>query len=252
MTVYQKYSECDLLRLAKRVNNTKRSYLLVNPLQGKHIPVDPEAALTMMQALGKTVKENYEGKPLVIGFSETATAIGSAVATEIGDECFYTQTTRELDEDVQSWIFFSEEHSHATEQKLCADGLDWQISHSDYILLVDDEISTGKTILNIVSAIRNSCPSAEHKLFVVASVLNRVDKDHLSAFAEQGISFVFLLHLDTEDYEERVRGLEVQEASFPPLGYSEENGCIIKQLGSPLPRARLPSHQDLSHRDIFS
>ena len=238
MTVYQKYSECDLLRLAKRVNNTKRSYLLVNPLQGKHIPVDPEAALTMMQALGKTVKENYEGKPLVIGFSETATAIGSAVATEIGDECFYTQTTRELDEDVQSWIFFSEEHSHATEQKLCADGLDWQISHSDYILLVDDEISTGKTILNIVSAIRNSCPSAEHKPFVVASVLNRVDKDHLSAFAEQGISFVFLLHLDTEDYEERVRGLEVQEASSPLLGYSGENGCIIKQLGSPLPRAR--------------
>ena len=60
MSDYQKYSECDLLRLAKRVNNTKRSYLLVNPLQGKHIPVDPEAALTMMQALGKTVKENYE------------------------------------------------------------------------------------------------------------------------------------------------------------------------------------------------
>lgn len=238
MSDYQKYSECDLLRLAKRVNNTKRSYLLVNPLQGKHIPVDPEAALTMMRALGKTVKENCEGKPLVIGFSETATAIGAAVAAEIGGECFYTQTTREIDESVQRWIYFSEEHSHATEQKLCADGLDWQISHSDYILLVDDEISTGKTILNIVSAIRNSCPSAEHKPFVVASVLNRVDKDHFADFAKHGISFVFLLHLDTEDYEERVRGLEVQEASFPPLSCSEENGCIIKQLRSPLPSAR--------------
>lgn len=238
MSDYQKYSECDLLRLAKRVNNTKRSYLLVNPLQGKHIPVDPEAALTMMRALGKTVKENCEGKPLVIGFSETATAIGAAVAAEIGGECFYTQTTREIDESVQRWIYFSEEHSHATEQKLCADGLDWQISHSDYILLVDDEISTGKTILNIVSAIRNSCPSAEHKPFVVASVLNRVDKDHFADFAKHGISFVFLLHLDTEDHEERVRGLEVQEASFPPLSCSEENGCFIKQLGSPLPGAR--------------
>ena len=142
MIDYQKYSEGDLLRLAKRVNNKKRSYLLVNPLQGKHIPVDPEAAMTMMQALGKTVKGNYEGRPLIIGFSETATAIGAAVAAEIGDQCFYTQTTREIDEDIQSWIYFSEEHSHATEQKLCADGLDQQISHSDYILLVDDEIST--------------------------------------------------------------------------------------------------------------
>ena len=238
MIDYQKYSEGDLLRLAKRVNNKKRSYLLVNPLQGKHIPVDPEAAMTMMQALGKTVKGNYEGRPLIIGFSETATAIGAAVAAEIGDQCFYTQTTREIDEDIQSWIYFSEEHSHATEQKLCADGLDQQISHSDYILLVDDEISTGKTILNIASAIRTNCPSAEHKPFVVASILNRVDQDHFSDFAEHGISFVYLLHLDTADYEERVRELEVQEASFPPLNGSEESGCIVKQLLSPLPAAR--------------
>lgn len=234
----QEYSERDLLRLAKRVNNTKRSYLLVNPLQGKHIPVDPEAAMTMMQALGKTVKGNCKGSPLIIGFSETATAIGAAVAAEIGDQCFYTQTTREIDEDIQSWIYFSEEHSHATEQKLCADGLDQQISHSDYILLVDDEISTGKTILNIASAIRTNCPSAEHKPFVVASILNRVDQDHLSDFAEHGISFVYLLHLDTADYEKRVRDLEVQEASFTTLNGSEESRCIVKQLLSPLPAAR--------------
>lgn len=232
------YSEYDLLRLAKRVNNTKRSYLLVNPLQGKHIPADPETALTMMRALGKTVKEKREGTPLIIGFAETATAIGAAVAAEIGGECFYTQTTRETDEEVQHWICFSEEHSHAAEQKLCADGLDQRISHSDYILLVDDEISTGKTILNIVSAIRSSCPSAEHKSFVVASIMNRVDKDRVSDFAKHGISFVFLIHLDAEDYEERVRNLAVHEAAFPSVACCEENGFSVKQLQSPLPAVR--------------
>ena len=46
------YTQQDLLRVARRVNNTKRSYLLVNPLQAKHIPVPPSRALEMMGALG--------------------------------------------------------------------------------------------------------------------------------------------------------------------------------------------------------
>ena len=37
------YTAADTLRIAKRYNNPKRSYLLVNPLQAKHIPVSPAA-----------------------------------------------------------------------------------------------------------------------------------------------------------------------------------------------------------------
>ena len=33
------YTEKDLVKIAKRENNTKRNYLVVDPLQGKHIPV---------------------------------------------------------------------------------------------------------------------------------------------------------------------------------------------------------------------
>ena len=209
-----------LMRLAKRVNNPKRSYLLVNPLQGKHIPIPPDEALAMMQALGRTAKEKFVGQPLVIGFSETATAIGAVVAQEISGQCVYLQTTREKDEMVNKWVYFSEEHSHATEQKLCGDYLDERISDSDYVLLVDDEISTGKTILNIVSAIRKACPAAMGKKFVVASLINRVDKEAIKAFDDQGISFVFLLHLGSEDYEEKVRNFTVHEASDP---YTSDN-----------------------------
>lgn len=46
-----KYVENDLVRIAKRENNTKRGYLVVNPLQGKHIPVSPSKALQLFQEL---------------------------------------------------------------------------------------------------------------------------------------------------------------------------------------------------------
>ena len=33
------YVENDLVRIAKRENNIRRKYLVVNPLQGKHVPI---------------------------------------------------------------------------------------------------------------------------------------------------------------------------------------------------------------------
>ena len=80
------YTAADTLRIAKRYNNPKRSYLLVNPLQAKHIPVSPAAALEMMGALGDQVAAKYPEARLVIGFAETATAIGAAVAARLGPD----------------------------------------------------------------------------------------------------------------------------------------------------------------------
>ena len=74
------FTVADTLRLAKRFNNPKRSWLLVNPLQAKHIPVSPGAALAMMRELGERLSRRYPECGLVIGFAETATAIGAAVA----------------------------------------------------------------------------------------------------------------------------------------------------------------------------
>lgn len=238
MCVFTAYNENTLFRLAKRVNNPKRSYLLVNPLQGKHMPAPPKEALAMMQRLGKAVREKHAGSPLVIGFSETATAIGAAVALEISSRCVYLQTTREQDENIVKWVYFSEEHSHATEQKLCGDDLEERIACSDYILLVDDEISTGKTILNIVAAIRKACPAAVGKVFVVASLINRVDKSMLSAFADQGITFEYLLHLSAEDYEEKVKDFEVREAREPQLLSCQGDKPVLSVLSTSIPTAR--------------
>ena len=87
-----KYSENDVLRLAKRHHNTKRTYLLINPLQAKHLPVSPSKSLEMMTCLGKQIARKYPTARLVIGFAETATAIAATVAGCLDPECKYIHT----------------------------------------------------------------------------------------------------------------------------------------------------------------
>ena len=108
------YKKNDLLTIAKRYNNNKRSYLLVNPLQGKHLAVSPAKALSMMESLGEKVKKKYPETKLVIGFAETATAIALKVADTISSECYCINTTREVLPEGEDFIYFSEEHSHAS------------------------------------------------------------------------------------------------------------------------------------------
>ena len=50
------YTEQNLVRIAKRENNPKRNYLVVNRLQGKHIPVAPREAFDMFRALADRVR----------------------------------------------------------------------------------------------------------------------------------------------------------------------------------------------------
>ena len=147
-----KYLQKTLVRIAKRENNTKRNYLVVNPLQGKHVPVSPSKALALFSDLADTIRGKYAGeKLLLIGFAETATAIGAQAAIALGTE--YIQTTREVIPGVE-YLFFSEEHSHATEQKLVKNDIDEAIERVDRIVFVEDEVTTGKTILNIISVMR--------------------------------------------------------------------------------------------------
>ena len=140
------YKKKQLVGIAKRENNTKRKYLVVNRLQGKHIPVSAKEAFRMFSALAAQVRAAYAGeKLLLVGFAETATAIGAAIATEL--DTLYIQTTRE-DVSGAEYLYFSESHSHATEQKLVRNELDGRIEAIDRIVFVEDEVTTGNTILN--------------------------------------------------------------------------------------------------------
>ncbi len=200
------YTKNELLRLAKRYNNPKRSYLLVDPLQGKHLAVSPMAALEMMYALGDMLREKYPSARLVIGFAETATAIGAAAAERI-PECKYIHTTRE-DISAENWLYFSEEHSHASEQKLCADRLTEYAEVTDTVILLDDEISTGKTLVNIVERLR-TVRGFEGKRIVAASIISRVSQENLARLEAAGIISECLLKLPEEDYTAEVERFDV-------------------------------------------
>ncbi|MBQ9142216.1 MAG: phosphoribosyltransferase domain-containing protein [Lachnospiraceae bacterium] len=190
------YSESDLVRIAKRENNTKRNYLVVNRLQGKHIPVKPSAAVEMFQELAEALKGAYVGENLLlVGFAETATAIGAAVAVELGTK--YIQTTREIIPEAE-YIFFSEEHSHATEQKLVKNDMDLCMKEMDRIVFVEDEVTTGKTILNIIGMLEKLYPG-EVK-YSVASLLNGMDDTALQLYADKGIRLHYLVKTNHDAY----------------------------------------------------
>lgn len=222
------YQEQDLVTVAKRENNTKRNYLIVNRRQGKHIPVCPKEALEMFSALADIVRQAYRNERLlIIGFAETATAIGAAVAVELGQ--YYIQTTRENVEGVDDYVYFTEAHSHATEQKVVradvesvvcgrkntyggqTDGtvvtMEEPLKPIDRIVFIEDEVTTGNTILSAIEKIEElEAIKAIEKVngkklcFSVASILNGMDSAAEALFQKRQIPLHYLVKIDHAKY----------------------------------------------------
>lgn len=230
------YNEKDLLVLAKRYNNSKRQYLLVNPLQGKHLAVSPRKSLEMMDSLGKIVNEHCKGFKLVIGFAETATAIGARVAMCLGNDCLYVQTTRENQLLTRDHIFFSEDHSHAVLQGLCVEQFQDVISNSNGVILVDDEFSTGNTLIHIVDNLKKRFPQIKEKSFVACSIINRISEENENLLKENGIQTLCLLHLDNRDYEKEIADINVEGAVVPEYIKNEEYTVFREHYGFSDPR----------------
>ena len=230
------YKEKDILRVAKRVNNRRRQYLLVNPLQAKHVPVSPSAALRMMSALGENVAAAYGETRLVIGFAETATAVGAMVARSVSEDCVYLTTTRESVPGVHSWVFFSEEHSHASEQKLAADRLEMYFRETDTIVFVDDEFSTGKTLINMIRRLKSEFPIVSEKKIVAASIINRLTRENAERWAAEGIQSVCLLQLPFSEYHSQTAEMRVSAAErffLQAAGCDADVSLMVRALPDP-------------------
>lgn len=199
------YSEKDLVRIAKRENNNKRKYLVVNRLQGKHMPVKPGECLEMFDALAGIAAEAFgDENILLVGFAETATAIGARLAAKM--DCYYMQTTREEIEGAE-YFYFTESHSHAAQQKLVKTDLDKVMEKVSRVVFVEDEVTTGNTILGIAALIRKAY--GEGTAFAVISILNGMDGEAEEIYARQGISLYYLVKTDHSGYTgeaEKYRG----------------------------------------------
>lgn len=187
------YDPNEIISICKRFGNKKRDFLFVNKIQAKHIPTSYGDFASLTEKLYRKIDADFHphGNILIIGFAETATALSAAVMKEMcldaehaQDKIWYVQTTRHhFDYD---YITFSEEHSHATEQRLY---LDTSIK-ADTIIMIDDEITTGKTIINMVDKLKTFYPDATYHC---ASILNWQNTDNRQRFTDNNITATALV-----------------------------------------------------------
>lgn len=114
---------------------------------------------------------------VTIGYAETATGLGHLVADALGAP--YLHSTRH---DVVGAPFtpFEEEHSHASDHRLYPSRPDW-ITAGGTTVLVDDELSTGRTVRNTITALHAGSPQ-EH--WIVAALIDLRSEADRRAFDE--------------------------------------------------------------------
>lgn len=186
----------DLFEVGARVN-PKRSFLFVSKLIGKHLDVHPDVpkATGMLLAnlfmhslkghsafeteeliqfvktgvktesasksLQKRAKLEKEDGILFIGFAETATGLGHAVFSSF-DEAYFIHTTRE-ELEMKSVFDFEEEHSHAVDHR-CYMSDQEMMGESKHVVLIDDEMTTGKTSLNLIRSLHDVYPKEQYSI----------------------------------------------------------------------------------------
>ena len=238
----------DLIRIGRR-QNPKRQVLFVSTVLGKHLSVPPATLLAAGMALGGRVEATLAGtdptadedrlraaiggdllspadvapapraavRATVLGFAETATALGHAVRRRLGPGPLSHTTRRPVGTPVVRCV---EAHSHA---------VDHEVHHADPaflsdaapVVVVDDEMTTGSTALSLVEAVHAVHARDRYVLATLVDWRSDDDRRRLAEAAERlGTSIEVVSLLDA--------AAEVGEA--PPLPEIED------APGSPPPR----------------
>lgn len=175
----------DLLGLALR-RNPKRAHLLVSSVLGKHVPQSPRVVRAHGVALGVRVRELLGADAdhaTVLGYAETATGLGHCVAEGLGAGP-YLHSTRRPVPGVPQAGGFEESHSHATSHLLLPEDPRLLLDAGP-LVLVDDEFSTGNTVLNTVRALHALRPRTHYVVVALADMRSPQDRGRLADFAQE-------------------------------------------------------------------
>ncbi|MFI2635547.1 phosphoribosyltransferase domain-containing protein [Streptomyces collinus] len=175
-----------LLGLALR-RNPKRAHLLVSNVLGKHVPQSPSVVYGYGVELGRRVRDllgdDEARRAVVLGYAETATGLGHSVADGLG-LAPYLHSTRRPVAGVTPAGGFEESHSHATSHLLLPE--DPALFTGDGpLVLVDDEFSTGNTVLNTVRDLHARYPRRRYVVVALVDMRSAADAGRLADFAEE-------------------------------------------------------------------
>ncbi|MBC7475262.1 MAG: phosphoribosyltransferase domain-containing protein [Candidatus Sericytochromatia bacterium] len=186
--------------------NKKRGYLFVSKVLGKHIPSKPSEMDIIHQKLANELNTKLnDDYTIYIGFAETATGLGNGVYEYAkNNKSFYIHTTR-YNLSYPRLIEFEEDHSHAPSHILYHiknPAIEDILIHVKNIVLIDDEISTGKTISNIIEQLKISFPLVKN--YYCVSILNWMKE------TPDNVEFISL-YKDTFTFEDK--DFEITETS---------------------------------------
>ena len=172
-----------LLGLALR-RNPKRAHLLVSHVLGKHVPQSPAVVYGHGVALGRRVREllgDSAHDAVVLGYAETATGLGHSVADGLGvARCLHS--TRRPVAGTATAGGFEESHSHATSHLLLPEDPSL-LAGEGPLVLVDDEFSTGNTVLNTVRDLHARYPRGWYVIVALVDMRSPADAGRLDEFA---------------------------------------------------------------------
>lgn len=178
----------ELVGLALRSGNPRRAHLLVSTVLGKHVPQRPAVVHGAGVELGRGVRELLgpaAGDAVVLGYAETATGLGHSVADGLGAP--YLHSTRRSVPGIAPVGGFEEEHSHATSHLLLPSDPEL-LAGDGPLVLVDDEFSTGRTVLNTIRALHALHPRRHYVVVALVDLRSAADRRRLQeAAAELGV-----------------------------------------------------------------
>ncbi|MFJ2947205.1 phosphoribosyltransferase [Streptomyces sp. NPDC087226] len=173
----------ELLGLALR-RNPKRAHLLVSNVLGKHVPQSPSVVYGHGVALGRRVREllgSSASSAVVLGYAETATGLGHSVADGLA-VAPYLHSTRRPVAGTATAGGFEESHSHATSHLLLPED-PALLAGGGPLVLVDDEFSTGNTVLNTVRDLHARYPRERYVVVALVDMRSGADAGRLESFS---------------------------------------------------------------------
>lgn len=241
-----------LLGIAARAN-TKRGFLFLSRVLGKHAPVSPDIMAETHRTLAATIPPTCHQAPIIfLAMAETAIGLGQGifeayVQAHPEQACLFLHSTRYFIEGHPA-LDFEESHSHAPTQFLHIPlGQEAQhlFFHAQTLVLIDDEASTGKTFQHLVQCYRKQNPSLQHvHIALLTNFMSAEHQQHLEKACVVPCTFGALLEgsytFQQKNYPQAETSLPAQvfktyqredlSISFGRLGVTKKITLNVTQL----------------------